>query len=56
MNLIFTERHSLGNYLNMSFDSHGDVNPISRKVYVKVKVKVSHYRPRQAISAPEDRG
>jgi len=37
----------------MSFDSHGNVNPTSRKdcVKVKVKVKVSRYRPRQTVRA-----
>jgi hypothetical protein len=35
----------------MSFDSQGDVNPISLKVYVKVKA--SHYRPRQALMLQE---
>jgi len=40
----------------MSFDSHGHVNPISRKVYVKVEVKISHYRPRQTVRASGDWG
>lgn len=38
----------------MPFDSHGDVNPFSRKVYVKVKVKLTYFWPREAIRAPRD--